>query len=228
MFKKSGSKLLADAARAPVRPRHKKPSIFKPDAYHHSLWEDVQGIIASVLLIALAIGLFQKLGLITSGLAGLAIVIHYASGWQTGQILFLLNLPFYVLAVHQLGWAFALKTFGAVTLLAVLIDLQSSWIVFETIDPVFGAVAGGVLMGFGVLGVFRHRGSLGGFGILSIWLQDKLGLRPGLVMMALDSGTFILAMFVAPWPLVAVSLLGALILNIFLAINHRTDRYVAV
>ncbi len=228
MFKKFGSKILKEAAIVSAPSRIERKNILKPDAYHHSLWEDVQGIIASVLLIALAIGLFQKLGLITSGLAGLAIVIHYASGWQTGQILFVLNLPFYILAIHQLGWAFAIKTFGAVTLLAILIDLQSSWIVFESIDPVFGAILGGVLMGFGVLGVFRHHGSLGGFGILSIWLQGRLGLRPGFVMMALDSGTFCFAMFVAPWELVAFSLLGALILNIFLAINHRTDRYVAV
>ena len=228
MFKKSGTQLLQEAVNAPSNMQHGEKSIRKPNAYHHSLWEDVQGIIASVLLVALAIGLFQRLGLITSGIAGLAIVIHYASGWQTGLVLFLLNIPFYILAIKQLGWLFAIKTFGAVSLLALLIDLQSSWIVFESINPVFGAIVGGVLMGFGVLGVFRHRGSLGGFGILSIWLQDKWDIRPGMTMMVFDAGTFAFAMFVAPWQLVAFSLLGAVVLNIFIAVNHRTDRYIAV
>lgn len=196
--------------------------------HRHSPLEDVLGIGASVLMVALAIGIFQELGLITSGIAGLAIVIHYATGWQTGLLFFMLNLPFYYLAVTQLGWAFALKTFGAVLLLALLVDLQSSLITFETIDPGFGVVAGGVMIGFGLLGVFRHRASLGGFGILSIWMQDKSGIKAGLSMLTFDFGTFCFAMFVAPWELVAMSLFGAVILNIFLAINHRTDRYIAV
>ena len=197
------------------------------DPARHTMWEDIQGIFASVLLVALAIGLFQKLGLITSGVAGLAIVLHYATGWQTGMIFFALNLPFYYIAISQLGWVFALKTFGAVALLALLVDLQSQLIVFESINPVFGALAGGVMIGFGVLGVFRHRASLGGFGILSVWLQDRFGIRAGLSMLALDFGTFCFAMFVAPWELVGFSLFGAVILNIFLAINHRPDRYIA-
>ncbi len=197
------------------------------DPSHHTVWEDVQGIFASVLLVALAIGLFQKLGLITSGIAGLAIVLHYATGWQTGLVFFLLNLPFYYIAITRLGWVFAFKTFGAVALLAVLVDLQSNLIVFESINPVFGALAGGVRVGFGLLGVFRHRASLGGFGILSVWLQDRFGIRAGLSMLALDLGTFCFAMFVAPWELVAFSLFGAVVLNIFLAINHRPDRYIA-
>lgn len=197
------------------------------DPISHKLWEDILGILASVLLVALAIGLFQKLGLITSGIAGLAIVLHYATGWQTGLVFFLLNLPFYYIAVTRLGWVFALKTFGAVALLSVLVDLQSNLIVFESINPIFGALAGGVMIGFGLLGVFRHRASLGGFGILSVWLQDRFGIRAGLSMLALDIGTFCFAMFVAPWEMVAFSLFGAVVLNIFLAINHRPDRYIA-
>ncbi len=198
------------------------------DPYRHSLLEDALGIGASVLMVALAIGIFQELGLITSGIAGLAIVIHYATGWQTGIVFFLLNLPFYYLAVTRLGWGFAIKTFGAVLLLAVLVDLQSWLISFESIDPIFGVVAAGVMIGFGVLGVFRHRASLGGYGILSIWMQDRFGVKAGLSMLVFDFATFCFALFVAPWELVALSLLGAVILNTFLAINHRTDRYIAV
>ncbi len=193
----------------------------------HAAWEDVQGIVASVLLIAFAIGLFQKLGLITSGIAGLSIVIHYATGWQTGLVFFFLNLPFYGLALWRLGVRFALKTLAAAALLALLVDMEPNLIVFERVNPVFGALLGGVLMGFGLLGVFRHRASVGGLGILAVLLQDRFGIRAGVTLLLFDLVLFALALLVAPVQLVGISVLGAVILNVFLAVNHRTDRYIA-
>jgi len=200
---------------------------FSVDPTHHGLWEDIQGIIVSVILVAFAMGLFQNLGLVTSGIAGLAIILNYSTGLPTGLLFFALNIPFYILAVIRLGWIFAFKTFCAVVLLAILIDLQSRLIVFEVINPVFGSVLGGVLMGFGLLGVFRHRASLGGVGILSVWLQDRFGVRAGLTLLIFDMFIFVFAMFVVSWQLLGFSIVGAVVLNIFLVINHRTDRYIA-
>lgn len=171
--------------------------------------------------------MFAQIGLITSGIAGWSLVLHYATGWSTGGFFFVLNMPFYLLAIMRLGWPFTLKTISAVTLLSLLVEAETHLIRLETVDPLFGAILGGVLMGFGLLGVFRHRASVGGITILAVWLQDLTGMRAGVTLFVFDLTVFAAALAVAPWPLVGYSLVGAVVLNLFLAINHRTDRYIA-
>ena len=84
------------------------------------------------------------------------------------------------------------------------------------------------LIGTGLLMLFRHRASLGGVGVMALWLQEKKGWRAGKVQMAVDCA-IVLASFavVTPW-MVVVSVIGALALNLVLAINHKPGRYTGV
>jgi uncharacterized membrane-anchored protein YitT (DUF2179 family) len=83
-------------------------------------------------------------------------------------------------------------------------------------------------MGTGMLILFRHRASLGGFNVLVLYLQERFGWRAGLVQMGLDCAIVILAFALTDWWHIALSVLGAVVLNQTLAINHRTGRYVAI
>lgn len=193
----------------------------------HSALEDAQGISAGVIVSALGLAFYQAAGLVTSGMAGLALVLSYMTGWDPGVLFWCLNLPFYILAILRMGWPFTIKTFAAITGLSVLVSVQGQWIGLASLNPAYAAVGGGVLIGFGLLGLFRHRASLGGVGILALYLQDRLGWRPGLTQLAFDLGIFALGLFVLPWSALGWSLLGALVLNLFLTVNHRLDRYIA-
>jgi len=84
---------------------------------------------------------------------------------------------------------------------------------------------GGALAGVGLLMLFRHDASLGGVSILALWLQDRFGIRAGMVQLAVDVAILVTSFFVAPPATVALSVLGALALNLVLAINHRPGRY---
>ena len=64
-------------------------------------------------------------------------------------------------------------------------------------------------------------------GILALYLQEKTGFRAGWTQLTFDAGVFALALTVVPWVQVAWSALGALVLNLVIAINHRRDWYVA-
>ena len=86
---------------------------------------------------------------------------------------------------------------------------------------------GGVLMGNGFLILFRHHASLGGLGILALLLQKTRGWRAGYVQMAVDAAIVVAAIATVPWPRVAMSVLGAVVLNLVIATNHRPGRYVA-
>ena len=194
----------------------------------HSLFEDVQGVFTGTVLAALGVMLLTKAGLVTGGVTGMAFLLHYAFGWSFGLGFFLINLPFYYLAYVRMGRAFTLKTFASVALLSLLTQVHPKLLEIGYINPVWAAVLGGLLIGMGMLALFRHRASLGGIGILALYLQDRFGWRAGLVQLAIDLCILAMAFFVKSPVIVACSVLGALALNFFIAVNHRTDRYIAM
>ncbi len=195
---------------------------------HHSLIDDVQGILIGSLFVALAVILFQTAQILTGGTTGLAFLIHYAAGLPLGALLFVLNLPFYVFGLRAMGRGFTIKTFCAVAVLSAYTELLPHLISIERLDPVFASILAGLLAGTGILILIRHGASLGGIGVLAIYLQKRRGWRAGSVQMAADCAILAFALlFVAP-DKVALSVLGALALNLVIAVNHRPDRYFGV
>jgi len=199
-----------------------------PAASQHTAFEDAQAILTGALFIALGVAMFARAGLLTGGTAGLAFLIHYATGWRFGVVFFVINLPFYLLALRALGWTFTVKTFCAVAALSVFSELMPLVLRFDFLQPVYAAVMGGCLIGAGLLMLFRHKASLGGINILVLYLQQRHGWRAGKVQMAIDCLVVLAALaLVEPW-LIAVSVLGAVALNLVVAVNHRPGRYLGV
>ena len=193
----------------------------------HSRAEDALALLSGTALIALAVSLFQHAQLLSGGTAGLAFLLHYGMGWGFGPVFFVLNLPFYLLAWRHLDRAFLVKTMIAVALLSLLAETMPHLITFEQVRPLYAALIGGVLLGVGFLILFRHRASLGGVGSLAFWLQETRGWRAGHIQMAVDGLVLLLALATAPLFQVALSVVGAVVLNLTLAINHRAGRYIA-
>ncbi|MDF0695398.1 YitT family protein [Rhizobium sp. MC63] len=202
--------------------------VWNTSATRHSPIEDVQGIFSGSLVAALGLYVLASAGLLTGSTAGVAFLLHYAFGVNFGLAFFLLNLPFFYLSWKRLGMAFTLKTFIAIGLTSVMSDMQSRLFSISSIHPAWAALLGGLLLGFGALALYRHRGSLGGVGILGVYLQERFGIRAGLVQLGIDLCVLAAAFFVTTPPVVFYSVLGALVLNLFVAINHRADRYIAL
>lgn len=193
----------------------------------HSPFDDAQGLITGVMFIGIGLALFKHLGLMTGGVVGLAFLAHYASGLPFSILLFSINLPFYWLAWKRMGRRFTLKTLLAVTLLSLLSAQLPHWVTLEHLNPYFGAIAGGLMVGAGFIILFRHRASLGGLNTVALWCQDRFGWRAGVVQMVLD-GTILLASWPwMTWERLALSILAALAMNFALAVNHKPGRYVA-
>ncbi|MEY4421324.1 MAG: hypothetical protein RLZZ498_1920 [Pseudomonadota bacterium] len=194
----------------------------------HSWFDDVQAVLAGNLLVAIAILFFRQSGLITGGTTGLALLIHYPTGWRYGTVMFVINLPFYVFGYKAMGKWFTLKTFVSVGLLSLWVEVVPSWFSIAQIEPIFGAVAGGVLAGTGILILIRHGASLGGVSILAIYLQKTRQWRAGLVQMGFDTAILAIGFWVLEPTPVVLSMLGALALNMVIAVNHRRGRYFTV
>ena len=194
----------------------------------HRPYEDVQAMVTGTLFVALGVVLFGHAGLLTGGTAGLAFLIRYATGVDFGIGFFLVNLPFYIFAWQRMGAAFTLKTFTAVSLLSLFAYFLPFGIKLSYLSPVLAAVLGGLLCGAGMLMLFRHKASLGGLNVVVLYLQDKYGWRAGKVQMAFDCLIVLGALAIADWQRVALSVLGAVVMNMTLTINHRAGRYMAV
>ena len=191
----------------------------------HGLFDDAQALVTGTLFVALGLALFRHAGLVTGGTAGLALIVHYATALPFGAAFFTINLPFYAMAWRRMGRRFTLKTVAAVALLATLTELLPSLLVLQHVQPVFAALGGGLLMGAGMLILFRHHASLGGFNVLVLWLQEHRGWRAGHVQLAIDLAVLLAATPWLSWQQSALSVLGAAALNFALAVNHRPGRY---
>lgn len=199
-----------------------------PSPVRHSLFEDVQALVTGALMLSLGLALYRHAGLLTGGTAGIAFLLHYWSGLPFGAIFFVVNLPFYWLALRRMGRAFTLKTFAAVALLSVFTEAQPLVLAIERLQPLYAAVIGGLLMGTGLLILFRHKASLGGVGIVAFYLQERYGWRAGTVQMAVDAAIVGAAFSIVAPDRVLLSVLGAVALNMVLAVNHRPGRYLGM
>ncbi|MEM6635559.1 MAG: YitT family protein [Pseudomonadota bacterium] len=197
------------------------------DAVAHTPLEDAQGLTIGCLLTSLGLVFLTHLGFLTGQTAGIALLIAYPTGWSFGLVFFVINLPFYIFAYLRLGLEFTLKSVFCVTVVSLLSDYLPTFIVFESLNPFIGTLIFGTTVGLGLLACFRHKGSLGGLGVLALVIQDRTGFKAGYVQLLVDVMIFAVAFFMFPASVVAYSLLGAVVLNGVIAFNHRRDRYVA-
>ncbi len=198
-----------------------------PQTLGHSPFEDAQAFVLGAAMCALGIEFLRAGGLITGQTAGLAVLLSYVTSWSFGAVFLVLNLPFWALALLRMGLRFTVKSVIAVALLALMTRLLPEALVIGRVEPAVGALLAGGCIGLGLIVLFRHGASLGGVGVLALWLQDTTGVRAGWVQLAFDAALFAAAFAVLdPLP-VAWSLLGAGVVNGIVAVNHRRDRYVA-
>jgi uncharacterized membrane-anchored protein YitT (DUF2179 family) len=196
-----------------------------PASPRHTFLDDAQAIVTAAAFVSLGLAFLKAQRLLTGGTAGVALLLARVTPLTFGQLFALLNLPFFWLGVRQLGWRFTVKTFAAIGLVSLASDHMGEVLGLERIHPLYAAVMGGFLIGAGLLMLFRHRASLGGVNILSIWLQERHGWRAGLFQMAVDASIVVAGFFLVPPATLALSVVGAVALNVVLAVNHRPGRY---
>jgi uncharacterized membrane-anchored protein YitT (DUF2179 family) len=196
-----------------------------PSTVPHSRLEDVFGLVTGAFVVSLGLYLLRASQAVTGGTAGLALLLGYPLDIPFGVILIAVNVPFLALSLWKKGWRFTLRTMSSIALVSVLAGLHPLAFGDLRIDPVYGVLTGDVLAGIGLLILFRHGSSLGGFSILALMAQERMGWRAGYVMMALDACVVVAALLVVPPVNVLISAAGVVVLNLVLAFNHRPGRY---
>lgn len=141
---------------------------------------DVASIAAGALLQALALRLFLvPANLASGGVSGLSQIVNHYTGWPIGLMVFLGNVPLFLLGWRFLGGPrFALRTALAIVLFSFFTDFLVLFLPAQGLTPdlVLNALFGGVISGVGFGLVYRGRGTSGGSDILARILNHWRGV----------------------------------------------------
>lgn len=136
---------------------------------------DVILIFIGCIIASLGVNLFlTHAKLLSGGATGVALIFQYLTGVQAGIVVFLLNVPLFLLSYKKLSKSFTLySAIGMLSLSLALIITKplSSLIVVN--DILLYCIYGGVLCGAGYGIVFLRNGSTGGTDIITMLIRKK-------------------------------------------------------
>lgn len=190
--------------------------------------DDAFGMATGAVVVSFGVHLLTSVEAVTGGTAGLALLTSYGFDVAFGLVFAAINLPFFLLALSQKGWRFTIRSLLSVAIVSALSAVHPELLDIGDIDDAYAVLLGNLLVGIGLLILFRHGSSVGGFGIVALLAQERLGRRAGYVQMALDVAVVLGAFAVVDLSMVLFSAVGAALLNLVLAINHRPGRYLGM
>lgn len=137
-------------------------------------------IVLGAFLVAASLNvLLIPYGLLTGGVAGLALVILYTFKIPVFITIFLLNIPIFWLGAREISWQFLWYSLAGALLLVLLLPATEGLIPPPQVDLILAAIFGGAVHGIGLGMVFRGRGSTGGTDIIAVILRKKKNMGIG-------------------------------------------------
>ncbi len=117
--------------------------------------------------------------IIDGGIVGISIIVSYLTKINLGLLIFVINIPFFLLAFNKIGKKFVLQTFYAIGMLSLALNIFTKHHLPTTDDLLLCTVFGGIILGTGVGLVLKNEGSLDGTEIMSLVLSKKFGFSVG-------------------------------------------------
>jgi|TARA_R110002020_G_scaffold474772_3_gene707247 uncharacterized membrane-anchored protein YitT (DUF2179 family) len=116
-------------------------------------------------------------GFLDGGVTGIALLVSSQTSWDISILLMVFSIPFVVMGYFTLSKRIVVKSIIAISLLALLIKLES----FNTIteDKLLIAIFGGLFLGMGIGLAIRNGAVLDGSEILGIFIYDRFGISIG-------------------------------------------------
>ncbi len=155
-------------------------ALFGPLDFSRKTVQEYGFVIVGAFVQALSMRLFLvPAQLVSGGVSGTAQIINYFTNWPIGLMVFIGNVPLFVLGWQYLGGArFAKRTALAIALFSLFTDALVWFIPAEgvTTDLVLDCLYGGILLGIGLGLVYRGQGTSGGSDILGRILNHRLGI----------------------------------------------------
>lgn len=107
----------------------------------------------------------------SGGFTGIATITYYLLKWPVGTVVFVLNVPLFILSYFRIGKEFLIKGILGTIFLSIFIDIFDKFKPL-TQDRILGCVYGGIIMGIGMSLVLKGSSSTGGTDLLSYIIKS--------------------------------------------------------
>ncbi|MBR5301203.1 MAG: YitT family protein [Clostridia bacterium] len=129
---------------------------------------------------------FLPYSLAPGGVTGISTVLAHYLPVTVGTLSFIINVPLFVLGWKNVGWRFALRSFIAMTLMSVFIDIVPPYDVAGNVT--LASIFGGVVLGVGLGMVVRAGATTGGTDMAAQMIHNVIGfLTVATVLLIIDA-----------------------------------------
>lgn len=130
---------------------------------------------------------------IDGGITGISLLLDKITPpfWSVQFFLVVLNIPFIILALRQIGKGFALRTLFAILALALVLTFINFPLVTQ--DKLLAAVFGGFFLGAGIGLAIRGGGVLDGTEVFAVYVSRNVSLSVSDVIMLINVVIFLVA-----------------------------------
>ena len=127
------------------------------------------------------------------GITGIATVLNHLIGWPpVGTLSFILNIPLFLLGYRSGGQLFVLRSFIAMMLLSLFIDVLPGDPVTD--DGMLASIFGGILLGLGLGLVLRAGATTGGTDLAAQMVHKRFSfISVGTFLFGIDCMVILLA-----------------------------------
>lgn len=131
---------------------------------------------------------------IDGGVMGISLILKELTGLPLSVLVVLINIPFIILAYSTISRSFAIRSVGAIMLLAISLHLLPAPII--TSDKLLIAVFGGFFLGLGIGLSIRGSSVIDGTEVLAVFLNRKTGITIGDIILIFNVIIFGVAAYV--------------------------------
>lgn len=143
-------------------------------------------IIIGAAIIAVGFNVFLLPNEVASGgVSGISTILKGLFDWKPGFVQYAFNIPLFIAGVIFLGKQFGARSLVGTLTLPLFVILTSSWEP-ATLNPLLGALFGGISVGVGLGIVFRGNASTGGTDLAAQIITKYTGLSLGTSVMLID------------------------------------------
>ena len=129
------------------------------------------------------------------GVTGISTILASFLPLKVGTLSFLINVPLFILGWKAVGWRFAVRSFVAMSLMSLFIDVIPVGDLSGNV--MLAAVFGGTLMGIGLGLVVRAGATTGGTDMAAQMIHNLIGFASvATVMLAIDAAVVLVAALV--------------------------------
>ena len=125
--------------------------------------------------------------IVSGGCVGIAMIINRLTGLPVGVTNMVLNIPLFLVAWKHFGLGFLVGSLAGTYISSFLVDMLAATGVVATLDPMLGAIIGGVIKGAGLGIIYSVGATTGGADIVIKFLRQRFSqINFGTMMMLLD------------------------------------------